>query len=107
MASAASQAAIVFSGSGVPQASMAAPPTSSSVRSTVKPNLLAAASSTRSASRITSGPMPSPAKTAMRWLRVIFFRSYARLRSTASEDNSGQQPQSVFMKVAEASGSGR
>lgn len=64
MASALSQASTVSSGSGLPQASMAAPPTRRSSRVTVKPNFFAAASMTFSASAMTSGPMPSPARTA-------------------------------------------
>jgi len=71
MASLFSQAEMVSAGSGVSLlvASSAAPPTSWTLRSVVKPNFASTASRTRRASVMTSGPMPSPARTAMRWVR--------------------------------------
>ena len=60
------QASIVRGGSGDPEASIAAPPTSASTNSNSRPSCRPSASSTRTASAVTSGPMPSPPSTAMR-----------------------------------------
>ncbi len=69
MASAFSQACTVSGGSGWPVASIAAPPTRCSLREMENPNFASAASRIRTASVMTSGPMPSPARIVMRCWR--------------------------------------
>src|SRR5258707_2400233 len=61
----------VASGNAVPAASMPAQPTGASVMLNRTGNFLSTARSTLIASRITSGPMPSPAKAAT--LNVLIF----------------------------------
>src|ERR1700751_3729842 len=65
MASLASQSASVSSGRAVPVASIPAPPTRHCVASTLNPSSSAHRWRTSIASAITSGPIPSPAKTAI------------------------------------------
>ncbi len=57
--------ASVASGRAFPAASMPAQPTGASVRLRVKPNFSPVTRRTLMASRMTSGPMPSPASAAM------------------------------------------
>ena len=64
MASLASQSVSVATGSAVPCRSMAPPPTSAHSVPIRSPKRFCTASRTLTASRITSGPMPSPANTA-------------------------------------------
>src|SRR5262245_15267125 len=66
MAWASLHSASVAGGSGAPVASMAHPPMSACSNSRSKPPGLAANSSTRTASGVTSCPMPSPGSTAIR-----------------------------------------
>src|SRR5690606_31054644 len=65
MASAARQLLSVSSGSGSPWLSMATPPKSRASNVNSWPNRAATFSSARTPSRVTSGPMPSPARTVM------------------------------------------
>jgi hypothetical protein len=58
----------VLSGKGLPVASMAAPPISSVVNWNECPSFLPASSSTRRATSVISGPMPSPGSTVILWL---------------------------------------
>lgn len=58
----------VLSGKGLPVASMAAPPISSVVNWNECPSFFPAASSTRRATSVISGPMPSPGSTVILWL---------------------------------------
>jgi hypothetical protein len=57
--------ASVASGSALPAASMPAQPTGASVISSLKPNFFSVTRETLMASRMTSGPMPSPANAAI------------------------------------------
>src|SRR6478735_7963629 len=59
------QAEIVASGRAVPERSMAMPPISCSSKESEWPNFSAALPSTFCATRVISGPMPSPGKTTM------------------------------------------
>ena len=52
-------------------ASIAAPPTGIAVSVILKPNFDSTTLNTLRASVITSGPMPSPASTAMRWVLLM------------------------------------
>src|SRR5438132_3729712 len=73
MASALRHSASVSDGSGVPAASMAAPPISASSNSNVAPARLPTARSTRTASGVTSCPIPSPGSTAILWVAMPSF----------------------------------
>ena len=57
--------ASVASGSAFPAASMPAQPTGASVMARLKPNFFSVTRKTLMASRMTSGPMPSPASAAI------------------------------------------
>ncbi len=88
------QASIVRGGSGEPVASMAAPPISASVNSNSCSNRVATACSTRTASAVTSGPMPSPPSTAIRAFiaaRLLVGRSIA-IAVCASRKPSSSMP---------------
>src|SRR3990172_2991658 len=56
--------------SGAPVASIAAPPTSASSNSNPTPAALPTARRTRTASGVTSWPMPSPGRTAIRYVAI-------------------------------------
>jgi hypothetical protein len=71
IASLSSQALRVSEGRALPVASIAAPPTGIGVSLRVKPNFFPTARRTLEASAMTSGPMPSPARTAMRWVLLM------------------------------------
>src|SRR2546430_14863174 len=68
MASGFRQSASVSGGSGLPVASIAAPPISASSNSNVTPARLPTARNTRTASGVTSCPIPSPGSTAILWV---------------------------------------
>src|SRR6267142_4194843 len=58
--------------SGLPVASIAAPPTSPRSNSNVAPVPLPTVSSTRTASGVTSWPIPSPGRTAIRYVAITW-----------------------------------
>ena len=64
------QSSRLAGGSGVPVASMAHPPTSASSNSSETPACFPTVFKTLTASPVTSGPMPSPASTAIRWVAM-------------------------------------
>src|SRR5437879_5465658 len=73
MASALRHSASVSGGSGVPAASMAAPPISASSNSSATPARLPTARNTRTASGVTSCPIPSPGSTAILYVAMPSF----------------------------------
>src|SRR5207245_117355 len=81
---AARQSSRVPGASGLPVASIAAPPTSPRSNSNAVPVPLPTASSTRMASGVTSAPMPSPGRTAIRYVAITWpprFSAAPRLRA--------------------------
>src|SRR5437879_4119518 len=81
---AARQSSRVPGASGLPVASIAAPPTSPRSNSNAVPVPLPTASSTRMASGVTSAPMPSPGGTAIRYVAITWpprFSAAPRLRA--------------------------
>src|SRR6266581_6879720 len=88
IASAFRQSASVAGGSGAPVASMAPPPTSPSSKSKVVPEPFPTARSTRTASGVTSPPIPSPGSTAILWLMAWASHSPGFLGALAG----GQHP---------------
>src|SRR5437660_1427410 len=78
------QSSRVPGASGLPVASIAAPPTSPRSNSNAVPVPLPTASSTRMASGVTSAPMPSPGRTAIRYVAITWpprFSAAPRLRA--------------------------
>src|SRR5437868_3814914 len=81
-ASAARHSSSVSCGSGSPCRSMAAPPNGAGCTENSCLNLAATRSSTRTPSATTSGPMPSPAMTAI----LAFIRGPSALRAFVGRD---------------------
>src|SRR5260370_36438576 len=73
MASALRHSASVSAGSGGPAPPMAAPPISASSNPKVPPARLPTARNTRTASGVTSCPIPSPGSTAILWVAMPSF----------------------------------